>query len=424
MFMAIFPLKAQVMPTILAANFTNGLIGIEVDGDGNLWVTEFGNGNDDSQITIIDPAGNQMLFMTGLPSALNPLTGEVAGCFRTYQMPNNKVLVVSGEGPHAQAEALLIVDKLAFTPGTPLTLTNVEQTIKLGTFVHDQGFVQSDPYNIAWDANGNILIADAGANSILKWEKTSGNLSIVKTLDGIPNPLPFGPPVSDAVPTDIVTKPDGSGFYVCNLTGFPFLEGTATIFNLDNSGNLTPWQTDFSSLTDLGYDPKDGNLCAMQFAIFGPVDTTLNFIPGTGAVIKVFPDGSRDTLTTGLIGLNPSFTFDAVGNLYVTDLFGFVYKFDLATATKETTPLVSSVRAFPNPFTDRVDIRFTLEKPASVSLNIYDLNGRLVKSMALQKMQEGPQTLTWDAGGVQAGQYFYHLLADGKVANGMLSVVK
>ncbi|MCO6479980.1 MAG: hypothetical protein J5I94_25305 [Phaeodactylibacter sp.] len=57
----------------------------------------------------------------------------------------------------------------------------------------------------------------------------------------------------------------------------------------------------------------------MQFAIFGLVDTTLNFIPGTGMVIKVFADGSRDTLTTGLIGLNPNFIFDASGNLYATD---------------------------------------------------------------------------------------------------------
>ncbi|MCO6479981.1 MAG: hypothetical protein J5I94_25310 [Phaeodactylibacter sp.] len=99
-------------------------------------------------------------------------------------MPDNKVLIVSGEDPDPKAEALLIVDKSGFIPGTPLTPADVEQIIKLGDFVHGQGILQSNPYNIA--------------------------------------------------------KPDGSGFYVCNLTGFPFLEGAATIFNLDNSGNLTP----------------------------------------------------------------------------------------------------------------------------------------------------------------------------------------
>ena len=422
--LATLQLGAQVMPTILADGFDNNLIGIEVDADGNIWLTEFGTGNDDGQITILDQSGNKTVFMTGLPSSTSPLSGETAGAFRTYQLPNDKVLIVSGEGEHAQAEALLIVDKSGFTPGTPLTLANVETTIKIGDFVHDQGFENSDPYNIAWDAEGNILIAEAGANSILKWDKTTESLSIVKTLDGIPNPLPFGPPVSDAVPTDIVAKPDGSGFYVCNLTGFPFLEGAATIFNLDNSGILTPWQMGFSSLTDLGFDPTDGNLCAMQFGIFGPVDTTLNFIPGTAAVIKVFPDGSQDTIASGIIGLAPSFTFDAAGDLYVTDLFGFVYKYDLPTGTEEPSPIVVNVQAYPNPFTDRVSIGFDLGSSASVKANIYDLNGRLVKSFAKENLAAGPQAFIWAANGTPPGMFIYHLLVDGKLASGIINLVK
>jgi len=417
---ATFQAATQVMPTILADGFNDNLIGIEVDADGKIWVTEYGTGNDDGKITILDQSGNKTLFMTGLPSGTNPVTGETAGAFRTYQLPDDKVLIVSGEGEHAQAEALLIVDKSGFSPGTPLTLANVEKTIKIGDFVHDQGFELSDPYNIAWDADGNILIADAGANAILKWDKATENLSIVKTLDPIPNPLPFGPPMSDAVPTDIVAKPDGSGFYVCNLTGFPFLQGAASIFNLDNDGNLPPWQTGFSSLTDLGYDPKDGNLCAMQFAIFGQVDTTLDFIPGTAAVIKVHADGSRDTIGSGIIGLAPSFTFDSAGDLYVTDLFGFVYKYDFPTATRETSPLVVNIEAFPNPFTDKVSIGFDLKKPALVKANIYDLSGKIVQSFAERNLAAGPQTLTWEPHGAQPGIFIYHLLVDGKLASGIL----
>lgn len=421
--MATFSLNSQTPPIIVGQGFVNGLIGVEVDSLGKLWLTEYGSGNDDGKITILDPAtGGQTTFMTGLPSALNPLTGEIAGAFRTYHLPDGQLAIMVGEGPHEDAEALLFVDQSDFSPGTPLTLGDVIQTIKFGDFVHGQGFLQSDPYNLAWASNGDMYVTDAGANIVLKWDHATWDLSTVASLPGIPNPLPFGPPVSDAVPTDILPKPDGSGYYVCQLTGFPFVEGAATIFNLDNSGNLTPWQTGFTCLTDMGYDPVDSNLCVLQFGVFGPVDTTLNFIPGTAKVIKIMPNGDKVALAEGMIGLCPSFTFDAAGDLYVTDLFGFVYKYDFLSGTGEPMALATAVQALPNPFTERVILSFELEKMASVALNIYAMNGSLVKSVPVQEMVAGPQSLIWEAAGAQPGMYLYHLLVDGKVVSGLLSL--
>lgn len=424
-----FSLTAQVAPKIVAQGFSNGLIGVEVDADGNLWLTEHGTGNDDGQVTIVDKNGNKTLFMTGLPSTYNALAGEVAGSFRTIQMANNKVLVVIGEGTHAQSEALLIVDKSTFTPGTPLTLANVEQTIKLGTFVHAQGFVQSDPYNLTFDTNGNMFIADAGANSILKWEKSSGNLSIVKTLAGIPNPLPFGPPVSDAVPTKVLAKPDGT-FHVCQLSGFPFVQGVANVYNLNTAGDLTVHASGFSCLTDMHFDPKDGNLCVMQFGVFGPVDTTLNFILGSAAVIKLLPDGSRDTIATGIGGLAPSFTFDGAGNLYVTDLaFGQVLQFDLLTSTGESAVASASVKAYPNPFAEQVTVEYELTEAARVSMDIYDLSGRRVAQFNEGKQDSGQHSIRWngtgsDAQKAPAGTYLYRLVVGNELVSGLLQIAR
>lgn len=423
-FMGTFVLDAQVSPTIIGQDFVNGLIGVEVDSSGNVWVTEFGNGNDDGKVSIIAPDGTVTPFMVGLPSALNPLTGEITGSFRTYQWPNNKVAIVVGEGPHPMAESIIVVDKSNFTPGTPLTLNDVELSMKLGEFVHDEGLLQSDPYNFAVTPNGDLLVADAGANLILKLASGTGTVSTVTALPGIPNPLPFGPPVMDAVPTDIVPKPDGSGYYVCQLTGFPFIDSVSTIFNLDNSGNLTPWQTGFTLITDMGYDPKDGNLCVLQFSRFGPVDTTLDFYPGAGRLIKLWPSGSRSVVAEGFIGFTPSFCFDAVGNLYVTDLFGFVYKYDLVSKTEDAQLLTTSVTAFPNPASDRVIIGFKLETVANVRLNVYDLSGKLVHAVAEQNMQTGQQSFTWKTNAVLPGMYLYHLLVDGRVTAGLVSVVR
>ena len=77
-FMAAFTLNAQMAPTIVGQGFTKGLVGIEVDGNGKIWLTEQGSGNNDGAITVLHPNGTASPFMVGLPSALTP-TGELSG---------------------------------------------------------------------------------------------------------------------------------------------------------------------------------------------------------------------------------------------------------------------------------------------------------------------------------------------------------
>ena len=425
--MAMFTLTAQVTPTVFAEGFTTGLIGLNFDADGNLWATQHGSGNDDGSIIIVDSAGNKTTFMTGLPSTYIQAAGEVVGSFRTYQLPDNKVLIVVGEGSHALSEALLIVDKTDFTPGTPLTLADVVQTIKLGDFIHAQGFIQSDPFNVDWDAEGNLYIADAGANSIVKRDKDTGELSIVKTLTGIPNPLPFGPPVIDPVPTKVLAKEDGD-FLVCQLTGFPFLVGAAKVFNLDTAGNLSVHAEGFSCLTDMSYDPKDDNLCVMQFGIFGPVDSTLNFIIGTASVIKIMPDGSQVPVAQGIGGLAPTFTFDANGDLYVADIvFGQILKYSFTTAVNAPHVETPKVKSYPNPFSEQITIEYEIAQSAQVSVEIFDLTGRRMASFDQGKQAAGTYSFNWnanDASGQKAapGLYIYRLSVDKQLISGAMNL--
>ena len=426
--MAIFTISAQVAPTVYADGFS-GLIGINFDADGNLWATEQGSGNDDARITIIAPDGAKTVFMTGLPSTYIQAAGETVGAHRTYQLPDNKVLIIVGEGSHPMSESLLIVDKSTFTPGTPLTLANVVQTISHGAFIHAQGFVQSNPFNVTWDAEDNLFISDSGANSIVKWDKTTGAFSIVKTIDRFPNPLPFGPPMIDPVPTKVLAKPDGT-FHVCQLTGFPFIEGAANVYNLDATGNLSVHESGFTCLTDMAFDPNDGNLCVMQFGVFGPVDSTLNFILGTAAVIKLLPDGSRDTIAQGIGGLAPSFTFDADGNLYVADLvFGQVLKYALVNSANETAIVKTSVKAYPNPTTDQVNIAYELTQTAPVTVEIFDLTGRRVAQFNEGNQSPGAYTIRWDGTNgsgqkADSGMYVYRLTAGSGLTSGLLHMTR
>ncbi len=168
----------------------------------------------------------------------------------------------------------------------------------------------------------------------------------------------------------------------------------------------------------------------MQFGVFGPVDSTLNFILGSAAVIKIMPDGTRETIAQGIGGLAPSFTFDATGNLYVTDLvFGQILKYDLLSDAKEAAIVQTSVKAYPNPTTDRVNIEYELARTAPVMLDIFDLSGRRVAGFDEGQKSPGAYSVRWngtDANGRPAtsGMYVYRLTAGSALASGLIQVVR
>lgn len=426
---AVNSLQAQVAHTVFAQDFTKGLIGINIDAAGNVWATENGTGNDDGQITIIDSTGKKTLFMTGLPSTFIQAAGEIVGSYRTYQLPDNQVLIVVGEGSHELSETLLIVDKSDFK-GTPLTLANVKRVIRHGRYIHGLGFVQSNPFNVDWDKDGNIFIADSGANSVVKWHQSADTFSIVKTIDRFANPFPYGPPMVDPVPTKVLRYSD-STFYVSQLTGFPFVPGAAKVYSLNTNGSMRVHAEGFTCLTDMSIDPLDGNLCVMQFGVFGDVGGgTLNFKLGSAAVIKLKKDGTRDTIAMGMGGLSPSFTFDGKGNLYVTDLvFGQILKFSLLTSSREVPQVKALSKAYPNPSRDQVNIEYEILQTAPVTIGIYDLSGRQVATYQEGKQVPGKYLFQWkgvDGKGqvVPSGMYMYRVLAGRSQLSGLVQMVR
>jgi hypothetical protein len=61
-----------------------------------------------------------------------------------------------------------------------------------------------------------------------------------------------------------------------------------------------------------------------------------------------------------------------------------------------TGPVNYLFKSRPNPFTSRVDIRFTLASEGHVNLSVFDISGRLVKTLLDGKVQAGETALVWD----------------------------
>jgi len=83
----------------------------------------------------------------------------------------------------------------------------------------------------------------------------------------------------------------------------------------------------------------------------------------------------------------------------------------------------------PNPVINGTELAFQLEKPSQASLRVYDLTGKLVRTVVTGSLDAGPHTARWDARDesgkpVTSGVYFYRLESGGLTATKQLVVTR
>ena len=179
----------------------------------------------------------------------------------------------------------------------------------------DGNAIDSNPNSVT-DAWGKLYVVDAGGNSLLRVHR-SGEISTVAVFPDRPLSPPPDPELPDpfplqAVPTNVVVGPDGA-LYVSQLTGFPFIPGAANVYRVEKGSAPEVYAAGLTNVTDLAFD-RHGNLYVVEIAANG-----LGSGDPTGALIKIRPDGSRETvLSEGLV--NPyGVAIDDRGDIYVTN---------------------------------------------------------------------------------------------------------
>ena len=89
----------------------------------------------------------------------------------------------------------------------------------------------------------------------------------------------------------------------------------------------------------------------------------------------------------------------------------------LSPTTEQAADLPTEIRLYqnqPNPFSHATSLRFDLPRPTSVTLNIYDITGRKVRTLTSSDWPAGRHSLEWDHrndAGVRLGPgaYIYRL---------------
>ena len=101
----------------------------------------------------------------------------------------------------------------------------------------------------------------------------------------------------------------------------------------------------------------------------------------------------------------------------VTHEWGVDHYWGCLEGTTEEPPLPTMTQLFgnyPNPFNPTTSIRYSIEEPGLVSLDIYNVKGQLVKTLYHGNAEVGGHTVTWNGldnsgNACSSGVYFYRL---------------
>jgi hypothetical protein len=262
--------------------------GLDIDPSGRVWVAEAGTGNNNGRVSFIGADGTVNPVINGFGSSF--FQGEISGLSHLL-FADGGLYMLHPNGKLYKANVA------SFKAGdTPLLAKDIAQQDDIATFVNAQPLADnpqkdSHAYQMALGPNGDLFIADAGANVIVRRAKGTGTLSIVANIPGMPNPTPVGPPNIQSVPTGVVF--DGTNLLVSTLNGFPFPAGKATLYQVTLAGVVTKYQEGFNSMT--GVDINNGPI-VLEYGTFNPAT---GWIANSGRLLRANKPGTT-VLATGL----------------------------------------------------------------------------------------------------------------------------
>ena len=332
---------------------------------GNLIVAETGTPAPNSgRVSIVDLNGNRRSLLEGLPSGLNA-NGDFSGTTGVF-LHGRTLYIANGEGNatlegpipgatedpnpnpnspilssilavHLSAHvekitsgfALSLADHQALKDGESLTFNNgsgdkitVELVADFPDYIADPlpfyppNVRHSNPFGIVGIGN-KLYVSDGGLNTVIKVDIPTGAFSTLAAFPPIPNPLPFGPPVIEAVP-DGVREYNGQ-LLVTLLRGFPFPAGESDVVRVNTTtGAVAPFIGGLSSAIDVLPVKKKGvtNFLTLEISVdlLGGAPGRLQRFPtpaGPGVVIPTCP----------LIGPSNMVRDEKTGILYITEIF-------------------------------------------------------------------------------------------------------
>jgi hypothetical protein len=192
----------------------------------------------------------------------------------------------------------------------------------------------------------------------------------------------------------------------------------------DAMGNVYAVWTDLrngSSDPDIFYDTrKAGAWAGNTPLVYAATDTTDS--------VQRFPGIVHDEFGTAYVAWTDERLPASLGKN--KDIF---YKVGTNVVTgvgiSEAPAVARLLRNYPNPFNPVTRIRFTLDRSAQVSLRVFDVQGRAVRTLFDSYLSAGPRVVDWDGRddrglSLASGTYFLRLQGGGTYLTRTVNLVK
>ncbi|MDH4068920.1 MAG: T9SS type A sorting domain-containing protein, partial [Ignavibacteria bacterium] len=193
-----------------------------------------------------------------------------------------------------------------------------------------------------------------------------------------------------------------------------FANNAAVILG-DGMGGMLPAVTyptgNFCLAIDLGDIDGDGDL-DMMTSNYSSGTWTIYENDGTGVFINPRTvDATSAGSCATLHDRDNDGDLDITGIDEVSDQI-FIFENDAATSVAVSDDLPGEFRLeqnYPNPFNPSTAIRFRLSAEGHVSLKVFDLLGREISTLVSERLGAGSYEVTFDAGDLPSGVYYYRL---------------
>ena len=353
-----------------APELTSGLlrpIGITQSNQGNLIVSETGTPVPNTgRISIVDLNGNRRTLLAGLPSGISDVgdpsgpdglflrgrtlyvaigTGDVGrpGPIPGTTIPNpnpiSSPIFSSILAIHFSANVekttggftMTLANQQALASGDHVTLTNgggdsimVELIADFPNYTPNPlpffaGNIRlSNPFGLVV-VGDQVYVTDGGQNMARQVDIATGSILTLATFPPIPNPLPVGPPVVEAVPTGI--RYFNGQLLVTLFRGVPFPPGSSVVEQVDpGTGSHAPFISGRKTAIDVLPISERGDV---DYLVLEHAAPTGPFFPPPGSLLRFETPGDSPTVVADCLTRPTSMTLDEkTGTLYVTELGG------------------------------------------------------------------------------------------------------
>lgn len=153
-----------------------------------------------------------------------------------------------------------------------------------------------------------------------------------------------------------------------------------------------------------------------SFGIFDVVNNSTIFEQSENEAVDIIPF---------LVDIESDGIFDLILSVSNQESSGgktYIYSTDVSLSTENSNKISNPSnytlhQNFPNPFNPSTNIKYDIEQPGFVKLNIYDIRGKLVDTIVNVYKTRGSYNVKWSPTLLSSGQYIYQIEIDGKIVS-------